>query len=51
MYNIKTYCLKCKKKTTTLGGKIIKNNNRKLFKGKCKICKTKKSTFVSLKQK
>lgn len=53
MVNIKTYCLKCRKKTSTVNGRFVNNNknNKKIYKGKCQICKSKKSTFVAIKKR
>ena len=42
------YCLKCKRKTTTLNLiKSIIKNNRSILKGTCEICGTKKNQFIS----
>lgn len=56
MVNIKTYCLKCRKKTSTVNGRFVNkknsyNKNNKYYKGKCQICKSKKSTFVAIKKR
>ena len=41
------YCLKCKKKTGTLGlTEVLTKNNRAMVKGKCYVCGKIKSTFV-----
>ena len=42
------YCLRCKHKTDTLDGFEVKSSNsRKMIKGTCSICGTKKSVFLS----
>ena len=46
------YCLKCKKKTDTINEhETTTKNNRRMFKGKCKICGTTKNQFISSKIK
>lgn len=41
------FCIKCKKRTETKDNKeILTKNNRKMMKGKCKICDFKKCKFV-----
>ena len=48
---IAIYCLKCKTKTDTLEIKQIKSkNNRLMLQGKCVLCGTTKSRFISAKQ-
>ena len=48
----KIYCLKCKTKTDTLEIKQIKSkNNRLMLQGKCVLCGSTKSRFISAKQK
>ena len=48
---IAIYCLKCKTKTDTLEIKQIKSkNNRLMLQGKCALCGTNKSRFISAKQ-
>lgn len=43
----KLYCVKCKKKTDTMDSHISTTiNNRKIKKGKCKICGISKSSFI-----
>ena len=45
------YCLKCKTKTDTLEIKQSKTkNNRLMIKGKCVLCGTNKSRFISAKE-
>ena len=45
------YCLKCKTKTDTLEIKQSKTrNNRLMLQGKCVLCGTTKSRFISAKQ-
>ena len=42
-----TYCLKCKKETSSIDPKMFKTkDNRLLMQSKCSVCKTKKSRFV-----
>ena len=42
------YCLKCKKKTQTKNQtEVTTKNGRRMLKGNCKICNTKKNMFVS----
>ena len=41
------YCLKCKKKTATLDVVKKRSNNRNRLGGKCKMCGSNKSTFVT----
>ena len=42
-----SYCLKCKKDTSILILKWLKQkNNRLLMQSKCSVCKTKKSRFT-----
>ena len=46
------YCLKCKQKTETLDGVELKTSNgRNMIKGICSVCGTKKSVFVSSKDR
>ena len=46
------YCLKCKQKTETLDGVELKSSNgRDMIKGTCSVCGTKKSVFVSSKNR
>ena len=41
------YCVKCKKKTEIVDGKISKTKNgRNMMKGVCKICGTKENVFL-----
>lgn len=41
------YCVKCKKKTDTMNTQIsTAKNNKKMIKGKCKICGKNKSSFT-----
>ena len=48
---IAIYCLKCKTKTDTCEIKQIKSkNNRLMLQGKCVLCGTTKSRFISAKQ-
>ena len=48
---IAIYCLKCKTKTDTLEIKQIKSkNNRLMLQGKCVLCGTTKSRFISAKE-
>ena len=48
---IAIYCLKCKTKTDTFEIKQIKSkNNRLMLQGKCVLCGTTKSRFISAKQ-
>ena len=45
------YCLKCKKNTKDLNVKaFMTKNNRFMLKSTCKICKSKKSKFISKKE-
>ena len=45
------YCLSCKKKTGTDNEKVVETENgRKMIKGKCDECGTKKSKFISSKE-
>lgn len=42
------YCLKCRRKTPTVGVHYIKTKNGRLLRvGRCAVCGTKKSQFVS----
>ena len=42
------YCFKCKKKTQTINQREATTiNGRRMLKGNCKICNTKKNVFVS----
>jgi hypothetical protein len=41
------YCLKCKKKTESVGAKKTKMGKRYVFKGSCKACGTKQFQFTS----
>ena len=42
------YCFKCKKKTQTTNQREVNTKNgRRMLKGNCKICNTKKNVFVS----
>ena len=42
-----TYCLKCKKETSSIDPTMFKTkDNRLLMQSKCSVCKTKKSRFV-----
>ena len=42
------YCLKCKKKTqTTNQREEVTKNGRRILKGYCAICNTKKNVFIS----
>lgn len=44
------YCVKCKKKTSTLHTKLsTTKNNRSVLKGKCGVCGTTKNMFVKKK--
>ena len=46
------YCLKCKQKTETLASVEMKSiNGRNMIKGTCSVCGTKKSVFVSSKDR
>ena len=46
------YCLKCKLKTETLDGiKKTSSNGRNMIKGICSVCGTKKSVFLSSKDR
>ena len=46
------YCLKCKQKTETLDGVELKSSNgRDMIKGTFSVCGTKKSVFLSLKDR
>lgn len=41
------YCLRCKSKTpTTDVTEAMSKNGRKMLRGKCSVCGTKKSVFV-----
>ena len=52
MYSVITYCLKCKKKTETIDQLETKSSNgRNMVKGICSVCGTKKSVFVSSKDR
>jgi len=42
------YCVKCKRKTETVGAKeIISKNNKHVLQGVCNTCRSKKSSFLS----
>ena len=44
---MKTYCLKCKKKTDNIDPKMFRTKNKRLLmQSKCSVCKNKKSRFV-----
>ena len=44
------HCLKCKRKTPTEEEHIaMSKNNRKMMKGVCGICGTRKSQFIKMK--
>ena len=46
------YCFKCKQKTETLAGVELKSSNgRNMINGTCSVCGTKKSVFVSSKDR
>ena len=46
------YCLRCKHKTDTLDGFEVKSSNgRNMIKGTCSVCGTKKSVFLSSKDR
>ena len=46
------YCFKCKQKTETIDQLEIKSSNgRNMIKGTCSVCGTKKSVFVSSKNR
>ncbi|OJV15189.1 MAG: hypothetical protein BGO27_03560 [Alphaproteobacteria bacterium 33-17] len=43
-----SYCVKCKKKTKNVGGKIeTAKNGQRMLKSKCAVCGTKKVEFIS----
>ena len=43
-----SYCLKCKRKTKNINSKGFLTKNKKyLVKSVCKVCKSKKSKFIS----
>ena len=41
------YCLRCKKKTQTTQREEVTKNGRRILKGNCAICNTKKNIFIS----
>ena len=44
---MKTYCVKCKEKTELINPKESKTkNNRKILKGECEVCGSRKSLFL-----
>ena len=46
------YCSRCKHKTDTLDGFEVKSSNgRNMIKGTCSVCGTKKSVFLSSKDR
>ena len=46
------YCLRCKHKTDALDGFEVKSSNgRNMIKGTCSVCGTKKSVFLSSKDR
>ncbi|MEW6716370.1 MAG: DUF5679 domain-containing protein [Chloroflexota bacterium] len=46
------YCLKCRKKQTIKDGTVKETaNNRRLVQGKCPVCGTKVTRFLSGKKK
>ena len=45
-----TYCVSCKKKTTSKNPKIIIVNGKSMIKSICSVCGNKKSTFISSKK-
>jgi len=43
-----SYCVKCKKKTKNVGGKIeTAKNGQRMLRSKCAVCGTKKVEFIS----
>ena len=51
IYNITSYCVKCKAKTTTLNPlQITTKNNRRMTKGDCALCGITKSAFIAASQ-